>query len=98
MERRISVIIPVRNGGASFAQCLEALACVDYGAYEVVVVDDASTDDTAALARKRGCKVVSMDRQSGPAAARNAGARAADGDIFFFVDGDIVVPPQALSL
>ena len=62
------------------------------------VVDDASTDDTAALARKRGCKVVSMDRQSGPAAARNAGARAADGDIFFFVDGDIVVPPQALSL
>jgi glycosyltransferase involved in cell wall biosynthesis len=55
--------------------------------YEIVVVDDASTDATAELARKAGAHVVGINRRQ-IAAARNAGARAARGDVLFFVDAD----------
>ncbi|HET9418412.1 MAG TPA: glycosyltransferase [Chthoniobacterales bacterium] len=55
--------------------------------YEIIVVDDASTDATAEIARKAGAEVVAIDRRQ-IAAARNAGARAARGDILFFVDAD----------
>lgn len=55
--------------------------------YEIVVVDDASTDATAKIARNADARVVSINRRQ-IAAARNAGARAAAGDILFFVDAD----------
>jgi glycosyltransferase involved in cell wall biosynthesis len=55
--------------------------------YEIVVVDDGSTDATAGIAEQSGAKVVSINRRQ-IAAARNAGARAARGDILFFVDAD----------
>jgi len=95
---RVSVIVPVHNGGAAFVQCLDALRRVRYANYEVIVVDDASTDDTVAVARRFGSKVFPLPRPSGPAIARNAGAREADGNILFFVDADIVVSPDALSV
>src|SRR3984957_3280501 len=55
--------------------------------YEIVVVDDALTDATAELAKDSGARVISINRRQ-IAAARNAGARAAGGDILFFVDAD----------
>jgi len=55
--------------------------------YEIIVVDDASTDDTAQIARGAGAEVVSINRRQ-IAAARNAGARHARSDILFFVDAD----------
>jgi len=55
--------------------------------YEIIVVDDASTDQTATVARDAGAKVLSVNRRQ-IAAARNAGGRAAGGDILFFVDAD----------
>jgi glycosyltransferase involved in cell wall biosynthesis len=55
--------------------------------YEIVVADDASADRTAAVARDAGAKLVSINRRQ-IAAARNAGARAASGDVLFFVDAD----------
>ena len=55
--------------------------------YEIIVVDDASTDATADVAKRAGAKVVSINRRQ-IAAARNAGADAARGDILFFVDAD----------
>jgi glycosyltransferase involved in cell wall biosynthesis len=95
---RVSVIIPVHNGGANFGQCLDALQRVEYADYEIIVVDDASTDDSVAMARLLGCRVLSLPHRSGPATARNAGAREADGEILFFIDADIVVSPNALSV
>jgi glycosyltransferase involved in cell wall biosynthesis len=61
--------------------------------YEIIVVDDASTDATAEIAKGAGAKVVSISRRQ-IAAARNAGAHAARGDILFFVDADTRINPK----
>src|SRR5438270_828091 len=55
--------------------------------YEIIVVDDASTDRTAEIAKGAGAKVIPINRRQ-IAAARNAGARVATGDVLFFVDAD----------
>lgn len=68
-----------------------------YTAYEVLVVDDASTDDGAAICLRKKVKVLSLPRRSGPAAARNYGANRARGDVLLFVDADVLVRPDTLA-
>jgi GT2 family glycosyltransferase len=93
----VSVIVPVHNGGPVFARCLESLL----GAYpapdEIIVVDDCSTDGSGIAAQRHDVTLVRTDRQRGPAAARNQGARAARGDLLFFVDADVTLPVAALD-
>lgn len=93
----ISIIVPVYNGHKVLPQCLEALKGSTYRSYELIVVDDKSTDDSAEIARRMGASVYQMGAQSGPAAARNLGARKARGEILFFVDADVVVRPDSVS-
>jgi GT2 family glycosyltransferase len=93
----ISVIVPVRNGGVAFARCLDALTPSCGDDCELVVADDASTDGSGEVARGRGAKVVRLERQSGPAAARNAAARAARGSVLFFVDADVEVRAETIA-
>src|SRR5262249_50067799 len=64
---------------------------------EIVVVDDASTDDSSTVASRLGARVFRLPANAGPAAARNHGARHASGDILFFVDADVVVGPDAIA-
>ena len=93
----ISVIIPVFNAAAYLEGALTGLAASTYSSFECIVVDDRSTDGSAASARRSGARVIEMDRQAGPAAARNSGAGAARGDILFFVDADVRVQPDTLQ-
>lgn len=94
----VSVIVPVFNGGNFLHQCLDALFASDYSDFEVIVVDDCSTDDSAEISRRKGANVISTARrQSGPAAARNLAAKKAKGDILLFVDADVVVKTDTLS-
>jgi len=91
-----SVIIPAKNSGKSLPACLQSLLHQDgfqFGEdYEVIVVDDGSSDDTAIIGEQFGVRVVRRTN-SGPAAARNRGAEASRFELLLFTDSDCV--PQS---
>jgi glycosyltransferase involved in cell wall biosynthesis len=95
-DRSISVVVPAFNSEATIEKCLEALAAQSLPPLEVIVVDDGSTDGTAALAR-RHTWVLSNPRTRGPAGARNAGAYLARGGIIAFTDSDCIPPRDWLK-
>lgn len=95
---KISVIIPAYNAAKTLAECLAAVFASDYPDYEVIVVDDGSRDQSAALAGTFPCRVVRLERNVGSARAKNAGVQAATGDVVFFTDSDCLVRPDALRL
>lgn len=92
--RMISFIIPAYNEEfelpGTIATIKEAVGSRDH---EIIVVNDVSTDATAELAKNAGAAVISINRRQ-IAAARNAGARAAKGEIFIFVDADTRVSSE----
>lgn len=93
----ISVVIPVHNAAACLGRCLGALKTSTYQDFECVVVDDGSTDDSAALAAASGARVIPTGGQRGPAYARNRGVEACNGEIILFVDADVMVQPGTLT-
>jgi GT2 family glycosyltransferase len=94
---RISVVIPTRNGARTLAACLESLRTSSFPPAEIIVVDDASGDDSGDIARRFDCRVVRVDENIGAARAKNRGAREATGDILFFTDDDVIVSRDALA-
>ena len=94
----ISVVIPAYNAAHTLGECLRAVCHSDCAEYEVLVVDDASSDDTAQIAAGYGCRVVCMPENVGAAQAKNQGVSSAKGDIILFTDADILLQPNTLSL
>ncbi|MCA1960886.1 MAG: glycosyltransferase [Desulfomonile sp.] len=93
---RMSVVVPVHNCRKTIAKCLDALGSLDHSSYEVIIVDDGSTDDTASVAESfEWCTVIRLDK-GGPSRARNVGIAAAKGDFVAFTDGDCRVDPRWL--
>jgi glycosyltransferase involved in cell wall biosynthesis len=93
----ISVIIPVYNGGTVFGECIKRLLDSDFRSFEIIISDDGSTDGSLEIARKAGLQVLSSPVRQGAAAARNAAAAVARGEIFFFTDSDVWVSNDTLS-
>lgn len=94
---RISVIIPVRNNPDQLRACLERLRASTFTDYEIIVVDDASDDQTPQVAAQVGVHLIRLERQCGPGTARNKAAEIARGEFLFFLDADVCVYPKTLE-
>ncbi len=86
---KVSVVIPAYNAARVITSCVEALQEQELNlTYEIIVVDDGSSDNTADLAEESGAQVIRHTEKRGAAAARNSGINAAAGDIICFTDAD----------
>jgi len=95
----ISFVVPAHNEELELPATLDAIHAAAQGViepYEIIVVDDASTDATAEIASHAGAKVIRINRRQ-IAAARNSGARAAQGEYLFFVDADTRISREHVS-
>lgn len=97
---RISVIVPVYNKEAYLRACVDSILAQDYRNMEVILVDDASADDSGKICDSYGKKErvrVIHQENGGPTAACVAGMKEATGDYYMFVDSDDYVEPDMLS-
>lgn len=96
-----SVIIPVYNAQRTLRACLDSLLAQTHSSFEVIMIDDGSTDDSYRIAeeyQKRDARFKAFrQKNSGPSAARNVGLDQADGTYICFVDSDDTVQPQYLE-
>ena len=93
---RISVVVCTYNGARTIRDCFEGLRRLAYPDYEVIVVDDGSTDETAAIARHYDCRLIRTENR-GLASARNTGLKAATGEIVAYLDDDAYPDPHWLT-
>lgn len=95
---RISVIIPVYNQAAYLAEAVDSVLRQSLPAAEVIVINDGSTDETAAVAARFGARLITVHQpNAGLGAARNAGIGLAHGDYLAFLDGDDWWEPAKLE-
>jgi glycosyltransferase involved in cell wall biosynthesis len=97
MSLTVSVIIPNYNYARTLRRCLESVFEQTLRPYEVIVVDDRSTDDSRDIARGFPCRLIENPVNGGVSVSRNAGAAAATGDVLFFLDSDEALAPDALA-
>jgi glycosyltransferase involved in cell wall biosynthesis len=98
MAHSISIVIPNRNGAATIGKCLAAALASRHDDFEVIVVDDASEDDSVEIIGRFPCRLVRLARHGGAAKARNTGAAHSRGDVLFFTDADCVMQPDNLAI
>lgn len=93
----VAVVIPAHDAEDTIGATLAALEEQDLARpFSLIVVDDRSADDTAAIAKRHGARVIGMAEQGGPGAARNAGVAATDAGIIAFTDADCEPSPSWL--
>jgi glycosyltransferase involved in cell wall biosynthesis len=100
----VSVIMPTFNAANWVVDAIDNLEAQTYPHIELILVDDASQDDSVAIAKdrlakgfKRGWQIVELKRNVGPSAARNIGAKAASGEWIQFLDSDDFLAPEKLE-
>ena len=94
---KISIIIPVYNSEQYLGQALDSIKDNDFNDYEILIIDDASTDSTIEIAKKYNPKVLLVNKKNwGPAYSRNKAAELARGDILYFTDSDVKLKKTTL--
>lgn len=94
----LSIVVPVYNGGEAFRACLSAIRRSQFQDWELIVVDDGSSDRSVQVAHQFKATVLKTHRpKSGPGVARNLGAKTAQGQYLCFIDADCEVNPNTLS-
>lgn len=94
----VSAIMPVYNAERFLEESLESLLAQDYQPFEVIACDDGSTDGSGEILRRHASITVLTQPNGGAAAARNAAANAANGELFAFFDADDRWPANRLTL
>ena len=89
---KISIIVPAYNAASNIDACIKSLLAQETLPHEIIVVNDASKDNTAEIVRGMGVRLVDRKINGGAGAARADGAKAATGDILAFTDSDCIVP------
>lgn len=102
IERQsLSIVIPVRNEEDNLPRLLQSLQRQAVPAHEIIVADDSSTDNSAAIAHSYNAKVVSVtgktEQWTGKTFALQSGAKAASGDLLFFLDADTEAEPRLIE-
>src|SRR5262249_5558276 len=95
---KISVVMPVYNAQATLEECLTKLGQSTFEDFEVVVVDDGSTDRTKEILSQFPVRVIPSSGRVGPAAARTLGAQGAAGGFLFLIASDVRGPRDPLAL
>lgn len=95
---RVSVLIPCYNAGAYLGQALQSVLEQTYRDFEIIVVDDGSTDDSAAVAKSFACVRYIHKAHSGISATRNLAVQEARGEFVAFLDADDLWAPEKLAL
>jgi GT2 family glycosyltransferase len=91
MQPKVSIVIATLNGASELRKCLQSMSGLDYDNYEVVVVDNASTDDTCQMLRSEfpHVRLISLDRNAGRSEGLNIGSVASDGKYVMHLDNDV---------
>jgi len=88
-QPKVSVVVASHNGARTLSACLDSLRRLNYPDYEIILVDDGSTDGTQEIAQKHpGIRIITHPENKGLSAARNTGIAAATGEIIAFTDSD----------
>ncbi len=94
---RLTVIVPTYNNGKELERCLEALAQSTYTHFDVLVIDDGSTEPIKPIVDRFGYRYLRIDGPGGPARARNQGVQYTDSKFVVFIDADICVHPDTIE-
>ncbi len=101
MDKKISVIVPVYNVEQYLDRCIQSIVQQDYLNFEIILVNDGSTDTSAARCQKwalENDKIIVVDKENGGLSdARNAGIEKATGDFYLFIDSDDFIQQGMLS-
>jgi glycosyltransferase involved in cell wall biosynthesis len=95
-----AILIPAHNEAADIRRTLDAAVAVRYPRKEVIVIDDASTDDTAGIVSgysDRGVRLIRMPANRGVAAARNVGLRSTEAEAVIILNADVLLPPDFME-
>jgi len=90
VSHKVSVVIPAHNAARTIGSVLRSLEAQSVPPAEVIVVDDASTDDTGRIAAEHGARVITLERPAYAGGARNRGWDASSGDVVVFLDSDAI--------
>ncbi len=94
----LSVVIPLYNAESEIRICLDSIFRSNWANFEVIIVDDCSTDNSRAVAGQYPCRIYSTESNSGPAKARNIGVAEAKSDHILFLDSDTEVKADSLRM
>ncbi len=95
---KFSIIIPVYNAQDTLKACLDSIFSLKNKDFEVIIVDDKSTDKSLYIANKYPCKIITLEENGGAGSARNAGKDKSQGEILVFIDSDVVIKNNTLNL